>query len=160
GFNPFRWLRQSWQLQELRKFLTTFSSVRDKQTVYSLICEVATKLTAAEKADIIIWDSERQLWQLFTSQLQLENSSWVNCSLAPFWQADKVAQIQVTSLDPKEKEFLGIRTSNLLYLLPFLTQNKETMKLLVYLEQGSLFPEDDLSLLQVLLEQASLNLNN
>lgn len=160
GLNPFRWLRQSWQLRELRDFLNKFSTIRDKQLVYQLICEVAVEVTGAKKAEIVIWDSEKQIWQFLNSQTQLAGSVLATGNLAAFWQMNQACQIKAFNLHASEMEVLGLVSSDLLYVLPFFRQNDKKLKLLVYLEHGSLFPEDDLSLLQILLEQAGLNLDN
>lgn len=163
AFASPRWLRQMWQMLELKQYLEEIRSLENR-TVAGMIDLLHQSVARAMDTDMIVvalWDD--------TAQVLEPQRTVRNVSPADFdadgvvWQAWRdrtpVARQQryLTGADAQVMQKLDAET---LFVVPLITSDRAIGLVMVFLRFGSLFVDDDLRLLEIYAQQTVTMLEN
>lgn len=167
AFATPRWLRRTWQMEELRNFL--------QQTATK---SAAERLSATEGLNNLCTAAIRAVGDFAAAVVQETDTGWtlhsatdtVLLSSIPAdggevftkaWQGHKPASIRLaTDSAVGERRLRETVGANTMYLIPIATLERDWGLLVVFMRRGSLFMEDDLSLLALLAQQNAIILEN
>ena len=161
------WLRRSWQLEELYKFLRLGQGraigERARETIDSL-CSAAVAAAGGLVAVSAFWDEAAQ--QLFLRSPPGCSGVWERVVpgdgvLGRAWRERKpVVARTLVELSPPEAQVASSIGARGLLAVPIATQERAFGLLVLFYAQRPLFPADDAAMLTLLAEQSALALAN
>ncbi|GEM_PF-1350512 len=167
GFAPPRWLSRAWQLTELDNFLTRLGSrsAAERMMVSESMAELclAAHRAVGSMATGIVQQTEPTLeWTLSYQvdpfpQVSLDGVTIIARAFAEGVRGLVRASDSLPQADRRLLESVGADT---LLAVPIATRARRWGVLLVFLKYGSLFVDDDLSLLALLAQQSAIFLEN
>jgi signal transduction histidine kinase len=161
GFAPPRWLRQMWQLDELRKYLRQVQQPGEISAARILdeLEAAVTRTMGTNLVLIALWDKDQQ-------KLTLEkNAEYADFSMDGFiktaWthQKPQVVHRSIT-LSQSDIQLFDRFNAGAVLLVPIATTDLTLGMLIVFLQYGSLFADDDLDLLNIFAQQTAVHLEN
>ncbi len=166
GFAPPRWLRQSWQFMELRNYLLQDLPTLHSQSAPSVLArlrQAVMRAVGTDKVFVALWDRDGQ-------KLVLENIPEAS-ALRGFnlnegifkqvWQQSEPTVVyKRVGLSTEDIRLMNDLEAEMLFFVPFATNEGAVGLLLVFLEHGSLFVDDDLNLLTIFAQQTAMLLEN
>ncbi len=162
GFMTPAWLRRTWQLSELQRFLTEMAgkpaAERAPETL-AMLCRAATRSVGALGAAVFLWDEKQKRLVLRDSNLEALPLSTLKAdtgAIGEVWRAQEGQLIRtLASLgDDAEMASLAIGAKSL-YLVPIATAARRWGLVLVFQFAEPLFAADDLDLLALLADQSA-----
>jgi signal transduction histidine kinase len=165
GFAPPRWLRQAWQLGELRTYLRRVQKIGGDSPKSEILAELYDAVSRAMGTPAVV----KVLWDEESEKLVLHKSSHSPTSTDLYfegvvqraWRERTPLVVQrKDGLDPQDVRLLESFRAGTLLLVPIATSERALGVLLVFLEYGSLFVEDDLDLLNIFAQQTAFILEN
>ncbi len=166
GFAPPRWLRQGWQFEELRAYLLEDIAKLDKLSpvdVLARLRQAVMRAMGAQKVFIALWDTDNSVLRLQeqANKFPLTDDTINTGIVRRVWQVDEPTLVQkMVDLSDSDRQMMRALDSEMLFIVPIATQDTPLGVLLVFLEYGSLFADDDLSLLNVFSQQTAIFLEN
>jgi PAS domain S-box-containing protein len=164
GLSTPRWLKQTWQLKELRGFLAQMMTDENPATsaeIYEFLCHGAIDTTGAVRAVVAHRNDRSSDWTLHHA-----NDTQNTCTLSSAgiiertWHKQTMVAILSSELDADEKDCLQPANANLIYIVPSRANKQTELILFVFLEHGVLFVDDDLHILSLFVEQCEIVLEN
>jgi PAS domain S-box-containing protein len=163
AFAPPAWLRQTWQLRELRRFLLDQAGrppeMRAAQAL-PLLCETAERATGARASLAAVWDAAeaRLVVRTATQPALLEAQLRVEVAPGPVHEAwhewRPVAQTQQPATADGSQALARALEAEMIYVVPLGTHERRRGLLVALLPRPPLFADDDLALLALLGEEA------
>ncbi|MCC6616112.1 MAG: PAS domain S-box protein [Anaerolineae bacterium] len=164
GLASPQWLRQTWQFSELHEFLlqvTRSSPPATTAAVYNTLCYGTLKVTGGSQANILVKQDDPARWMLHNPSVVGDPAPVEMVSdLEQYWQQRSPAAIAVKTLNPGLREELRIGNAELLYVVPMVREDRVWGLVLVLLEHGSLFVDDDLQIISLFAEESAIVLEN
>lgn len=165
GFAPPRWLRRSWQLAELYRFLRQMA-VRGRQEessqLLNRLCQAAVRAVGGIAAVVALWDeAQAQLVVRAADAPRRLPASLAVGDGAPgrAWQERRVTYAQQPAdFGPGGSELATQLQAGALLAVPITTQERAWGLLLVFNWRLPLFVSDDLALLELFTEQTAVAL--
>jgi signal transduction histidine kinase len=165
GFAPPRWLRRTWRLDELQRFLqATAGKPASERAVGMLdsLCSTAVRAVGGRAAVAATGPAE-------AAQLNIEATTHPalysgtldlgNAIMARAWKERRpTAARRPDHLSPEGKRLASQVGATSLLAVPIQTAERAWGLLIVLLQRSLLFPDDDLGLLALLCEQAAMAL--
>lgn len=163
GFTPPRWLLQSWQYTELRHYLLhDIAIMNNRSPAYVLmhLRQAVTRAIGTQQVYVALWDGTATTWTIDqTPEALALNVSQLHPVLDDWdWQARVVLKRSPRS--PQQLALLQTVQAEMLFIVPIATSDSRLGALLVFLEYGSLFVDDDLNLLAIFAQQTAVFLEN
>jgi signal transduction histidine kinase len=164
GFAPPRWLRQAWQLTELRNFLQYIQNSGEKtssELLDNLCIAVTRTMGTATNAVVILQDEEskRLLLQKPVASPILE--LYLEGIIQEVWQKRQpIALSRSSDLRIEDVRSMENQHAETMIIVPVATNDRVLGLLIVFFQYGSLFVDDDLSLLTIFASQTSVILEN
>lgn len=164
GFAPPRWLRQSWQLAELRDYLEHVQKSGDQpleEIVYRLRLAV-TRAMGTDKIAVALLDNESQKLVLQETSASPELSDFpLDGVVQRAWQKQEpMALYKSSGLAASDLQLMEKLDVETWLIVPIATSDRDFGLLMVFLEYGSLFVDDDLSLLTIFAEQKAIRIQH
>jgi diguanylate cyclase (GGDEF)-like protein/PAS domain S-box-containing protein len=163
GFAPPRWLRQTWQLIELQRFLrrTGGRSAADRANkVLEDLCEAANNAVGGTEAVVALWDESRKrlVIQPLSEYPKLSGElAATEGVIGAAWQERKpIVAFQPSRFGPEDARLMVAVGASGLFAIPITRPAGAWGLLLVFRRVHPLFPTDDLNLLTLLAEQSAI----
>jgi signal transduction histidine kinase len=167
GFVPPGWLRQSWQLTELQRFLQAMAGRAADQRVAATLkqlCLTGTRSVGGLAAAVALSDKTGQQLTICAAHGHPVLAGQFTASegaIGRAWQALQPTVARTPTdfgmdVTPPTAE-IGVGA---LLVVPIATAERAWGLLLVFLNRGPLFATDDLNLLRLLTEQSAIALNS
>lgn len=166
GFAPPRWLRQGWQFAELRTYLLdniTKTDNKSASAVLSQLRQAVIRSMGTQNVFVALWDDDNKALMLEenASTSALANAYLNEGIIRRVWQDDQPTTVyKRVELGSQDMRLLQVMKAETLFIVPIATQDTPLGVLLVFLEYGSLFADDDLSLLNIFAQQTAIFLEN
>jgi PAS domain S-box-containing protein len=167
GFAPPRWLRRAWQLTELDSFLTRLGRRSAAERMIASesmaeLCLAAHRAVGGLATGIVQQTEPDKEWILSYQvdpfpQVSLNGVSVIARALTEGVKGFLRTSDNLRHADRNLLESVGADT---LLVVPIATTGRAWGVLLVFLKYGSLFIDDDLSLLALLAQQSAIFLEN
>jgi len=160
-----QWLRQTWQFSELHQFLLQVTRSTQPATaaaVYNVLCHGTLKVTGGSQANILLKQESPARWMLHNPKDFDDEPAPVRTAddFEPYWDKRSPTAIAVKTLSPAVREELRIGNAELLYVVPLARDQRVWGLVLVLLEHGSLFVDDDLQIISLFAEESAIVLEN
>ncbi|MEW5986259.1 MAG: ATP-binding protein [Chloroflexota bacterium] len=165
GFAPPRWLRRSWQLVELHRFLQETAEPRangQSEAVLTLLGQAAIRSVGGLAANVALWDAAQSHFNLHPT------SHWPALigpvvadegAIGRAWGEKRpLAANTVAELGPEGGRLAAAVRARAMLVVPITAAHANWGLLLVFLRFGSLFATDDLNALALLVEQSGITL--
>lgn len=167
AFTPPRWLRRTWQLSEMYDFLRLSAQLLSEQRTNDLLntlCTSATRITDGRATLVTLWDEAQNRFIVRASDnphLGEVNFSKDDPDIQRTWQAFRpmTVHLPVEASTGLYRLAISIGAATL-YLIPIATAQHIWGVLIIFLRQGSLFPDDDLQLLSLFAGQGAITLEH
>jgi signal transduction histidine kinase len=166
GFVPPSWLRQTWQLSELQRFLrvTTGRSADERATTtLDQLCLMGTRAVGGLAAAVALSDEAGQQLTIRTSSAYPALAGSLTVSGGAIGRAWHERQPTVARA---EADFgldiaplAAVAGAGALFAVPIATTQHAWGLLVIFLNRGPLFATDDLNLLALFTEQAAIALD-
>jgi len=164
GFAPPRWMRQSWQLSELRDYLQQVPNPAEQSRgeILDQLCQAVTRTMGTDNVAIALWEKARQelVFQKISNAVPLDDLN-LDGVIREAWKDQKPRVVykspQMAGNDLRLMEKMDAET---LLIIPIETNENVLGLLMVFLEYGSLFIDDDLNLLTIFTQQTAILLEN
>lgn len=170
SFAPPRWLRYGWKFTELRNYLLPDTEALRSQLPTEILERLRLAIVGTintNKVSILLWDEKtrtlisqntQEIDQLATIDL---NSEVGKGAIKAVWE-DKLARVvyHTSELTRSDADLMKAVDAEALYLVPIATGDHTLGLILVFLEYGSLFVDDDLKLLTIFAQQTAIILEN
>jgi PAS domain S-box-containing protein len=166
GFSTPRWLRRSWQLQELYLFLRQLSAQRgfDRKVIFEELTSAAMRTAGGMAAMTARWEDDTGQLHIETAANHASTVEGLETALGAnkfFWNDRTARVVRIpndadANLSAWAKHF-GIRT---LIVVPIKGSVQPWGVLIVMLRYAPLFAQDDLDLLNLLVEQSATALEH
>jgi PAS domain S-box-containing protein len=169
GFTPPRWLRNTWQLRELRSFLLlmTAKPMYERLSVATSVnelCQSAIRAVGGVASAVVRQQtSAREI----AAQIGLEGGQLNTVLNAPdgiieqcFLTAAPLSVCAADAISASDRALLASVSAEMMHASPILTTEGVWGIALVFHRSGALFPEDDLALLNLLTQQSAVFLEN
>lgn len=169
GFAPPRWLRRSWQLAELHRFLrqsTGRSINQDMPEALTNVCEAATRSVGAIASVALLGEkSQRSLRIAALDGISLGQNELVlneNGASTRAWylQQPDIARTPDEFGLVEARHLAATSGARSLFAIPIATAIHTPGMLLVLLRSTPLFADDDLAMLSLFSEQSAITLDN
>ncbi|MEO8611477.1 MAG: ATP-binding protein [Chloroflexota bacterium] len=164
GFAPPRWLRQMWQLDELRNYLRQVqqSGETTSARVLDNLDSAVTRAMGTKIAVIALWDKESDKLVLQkTSEVPSLSDFYVEGVIQAAWRDQRAHVVYKSSqLSTGDVQLMTQLDAEALMIVPIATNDLTLGLLLVFLQYGSLFVDDDLDLLTIFAQQTAVHLEN
>ena len=164
GFSTPVALRRAWQEPELRRFLSRAASLPRLPSVAAIVAELergAAESTGAPSATVGLFDRHRNKLQyhersgaIFETEPDALIGGKVFTEGRPFFTAD------ARRSDPANAQLYSQRNATAVVGAPIASDGRPLGVLLVYAPRAPIFAEDDLSLVQLLADQAAVVLES
>jgi signal transduction histidine kinase len=164
GFAPPRWLRQAWQLTELRNFLQYIQKSGDKTSTEILdsLCAAVTRVMGTTTlAAVVLWDEDQKRLILQKISSSPVTDLYLDGIVQEAWQK-KTPLVFYKSSDLSSEDVRSIEKLNAetILIAPIATNDRVLGLVMVFFEYGSLFVDDDLNLLNIFASQTAVILEN
>jgi signal transduction histidine kinase len=164
GFAPSRWLRQAWQLTELRDYLQRVHKSDDKTLpgIVDRLRQAVIRTMGTEKAMIALWDkaNERLVLQNLPT-LPALSDFYLDGVIQNAWRKQSpVVVYRSDNLSKDDLQLMQTFASETLLIIPIVTNDRPLGLLMVFLQYGSLFVEDDVNLLAIFTQQTAVLIEN
>ncbi|MBI1282440.1 MAG: hypothetical protein GC179_30215 [Anaerolineaceae bacterium] len=166
GFAPPRWLRQGWQFNELRNYLLQDISTLESQTALTVMASLRKAVMHAVGTDMVfvaLWDqdSKKLVLEDIPQAAALKGFNLNDGIIKEAWQKTRPTVIDnLAKLSENDAQIIQLLKAEMLFIVPIATDEGAVGVLLVFLEFGSLFVEDDLNLLAIFAQQTAILLEN
>jgi signal transduction histidine kinase len=164
GFAPPRWLRQSWQLAELRDYLENIqkSGTQTLAEIVDRLSLAVTRATGTDNVVIALMDDDTNQLVLQKSLLPLDPLSFpLDGVVQHAWERQEpMAVYKSPGLAVSDLRLMEKLDVEMWLIVPIATSDRAFGLLMVFLEYGSLFVDDDLSLLAIFAEQKAIRLQH
>lgn len=167
GFAPPRWLRQTWQFDELHQFLrqTSRQFTYNRMVTFEQLSVAALRTVDGAAAAITTYDPYQENWRLILAgepPLQTDRLDDELNAIGKAWKEQKADVVQVSHL-PKDSvpdiyRWAKTLDARALFMIPIKGASHPWGLLIVALRNDPLFLRDDLELLTLLAEQSSIQL--
>ncbi|MGQ0602129.1 MAG: sensor histidine kinase [Anaerolineales bacterium] len=165
GFAPPRALRQAWQLTELHRFLNESAGksaeARAAETL-PYLCTMATRAVGGRAAAAALWDeTQQQLVIRAATQPALSGAVSAHAgAVGRAWQTQQPAFVRtLVEAAPEVRRMAATLDTRAVLAAPIATVEHKWGVLIVLLQRGPLFPNDDMDLLMLFTEQSALALD-
>ena len=166
GFTPPRWLRRTWQMDEIRSFLMQMTSkTADERltTAESLnnLCSAALHAVGGFAA-AVVEEADGEWVVRYSTDPVLENIGTDGAKLfSRAWQQRVPTTVQLLPKPNTSEGHLHETVgAKLMFLVPIVTAERDWGLLVVFMRYGSLFIDDDLNILALLAQQNATLLEN
>jgi len=166
GFVPPRWLRRMWQLAEAENYLTGISRkpMEESTQIAEIgvdICLAARRSVGAIAAGVVRKNDDNQQWNLLYAD-DASKIPWDEAASSALENDNKSPRYVRASKQMAEgvRHLLTSVGADSVLVVPMDTTTRSWGLLLVFLQYGSLFIEDDLHLVSLLTEQSAIVLEN
>lgn len=166
GFAPPQWLRQAWQHAELRKYLQ--DQQRPDGSTDSIINRLQESVTRGLGTNVIdvkvaLWDDARE--KLIVQEARAASTPEQTLLLSPTieqaWESQSPIVLFETSVETAEDvKMMALHNAKSMLAVPLATNEQSLGMLVVFLQHGSLFVDEDLALLRIFAQQAAIVLQN
>lgn len=165
GFAPPRWLRRSWQLAELHRFLQETAVQRasgQSEAVLTLLSQAATRSVGGLMASVALWDAAQvrfnlhptPRWPILGGPVVVDEGV-----IGRAWQEGRpLAANTAAELGAEGGRLAAAVRARAMLVAPITAADTGFGLLLVFLRVGSLFATDDLNALALLTEQSGITL--
>lgn len=164
GFAPPRWLRRTWQLTELHKFLQSSSIDLEEspQRLMARLADFAVRTVGGMKAIAGLWDDSTQSL-IFEGQTAYQDALSTLIDepnvTAKVWRERKPRFLSRSDASGASEARLASEIdSKSMFVIPVSKAEHPLGLLLVFMRYSSLFPDDDLDILRLLAEQSATDL--
>ncbi|HSH04727.1 MAG TPA: histidine kinase dimerization/phospho-acceptor domain-containing protein, partial [Anaerolineae bacterium] len=167
GFATPQWLRRMWQLNELYAFLKVLGQEKaggDEAQLLNLLEQAALQAVGGHVVTTAVVDKDERL--RFRSIAAYEGVEGIDLPANGVIKQAGVERregVVIKKDDPlllsEEKQLLDLVEANSVFVIPIETVENIFGVLLVFLPMSSLFPADDLVLLELLADQGAVTLN-
>ncbi len=166
GFAPPRWLLHGWQFAELRNYLLQNTSKLDSQsasTVMARLRQAVMHTVATDAVFVALWDQDQN--KLIVDDIPeaaaLQGFDLNDGLVKQSWQkAEPTVIDRAANLSENDVRLMKAFNAEMLFIVPIATTEGAIGVLLVFLENGSLFVDDDLTLLTIFAQQTAILLEN
>ncbi|QPC81281.1 PAS domain S-box protein [Phototrophicus methaneseepsis] len=170
GFATPRWLRRTWQYDELRSFLTYIGQqpvhTHSLKSFVNELCTTANEAVTGLASFVLAKNEEDHTWEVIGSnqgQAINMNPAMLNDSniINKVWQTQKECFIsEKSSMEKLDDKVLPRTDANAFLIIPVTSLEHMLGVLVVMMSQDPLFLQDDLALLRLLAQQAAVFLKN
>lgn len=167
GFAPPRWLRQGWQFTELRAYLLQDMPKLDSRFSQNMLNRLRVAVTRAigtNRVVVALWDEDsKKLVLQDTPESALLADFNLNAGgvIRNAWQGTGTRLVYKSAgLNTEDVRLMQAFDAEVLFIVPIATADRALGILLVFLEYGSLFVDDDLGLLTIFAQQTAIILEN
>lgn len=169
GFTPPRWLRNIWQLRELRSFLLlmTGKPMYERLSVATSVnelCHSAIRAVGGVASAVV---RQQTVAREIAAQIGLEGGQLNGVLNVPdgiieqcFLTAAPLSVCTADAISASDRALLTSVGAETMHASPILTTEGVWGIALVFHRSGALFPEDDLALLSLLTQQSAVFLEN
>ena len=167
GFAPPRWLRRAWQFGELSDYLARISSKSSGERFnitesMTELCHTANRAVGGVASGIAQRDDTDQKWmvrfQVGDDMPELLNDGGI---IRQTYQSGTPGFLRATRQSSVlDHELLKSVGADTLLVVPIVTSERTWGLLLVFLKYNSLFIDDDLNLITLLVRQSAMFLEN
>ncbi len=166
GFVPPRWLRQTWQFNELHHFLDRHSSrlTIDRSITFDELSTAALRTVGGATAVVAECDLDGKHLKLEIrgkSPFRAENLDDGVDAIGKAWKEQKADVVQVSKQTGSEiHRWAQSFNAQALFIIPIKGALHPWGLLIIVLRNDPLFPQDDLDLLALLAEQSAIQLDH
>lgn len=163
GFAPPAWLRRAWQEPEVRAFLGRAATLPRLPTTRQIVQELergAASSLGAPAAVITLWDHTDQVLRAYVASESFEVKPGEMIGGRAFATQRPLFWTDPARHDPAHADLYRQYNANALLAVPITAGEKRLGALVVYGPRASIFAEDDLSLAQLLADQAAVILES
>ena len=166
GFAPPRWLLHGWQFAELRNYLLQNRSKLDSQSVSTVMARLRQAVmdtVATDAVFVVLWnqDQNKLIVDDIPETASLQGFNLNEGMIKQSWQKTEPTVIdRSASLSENDARLMKAFNAEMLFIVPVATKEGAIGVLLVFLEYGSLFVDDDLTLLTIFAQQTAILLEN
>lgn len=175
AFVPPGWLRQSWQLPELQRYLRKVNKAGPAERVTTAareLCASATRVGGGIASAIALWDEEKKELAITQSSGFDEGPQRLGDGAAPrsflpstyiyqnAWSRGLAVAASTADLEPGEYPLATYSGATGILAVPIVAAGRRRGVIVVYGLHRSLFPDDDIGLLQLLSDQYAAALEN
>ncbi|MBK9054918.1 MAG: hypothetical protein IPL78_29645, partial [Chloroflexi bacterium] len=169
GFSPPRWLRRAWQLAELRDYLLQINTKRMAERLnvaesLDELCQVVSRATGGYITAVAQEDADTGRWRLHPVAGQeefvdpyLEHEGIIRRVLRDH-TPDFIRTL--SELSAGDRRLLAMVDADTLLVSAIAAAERNWGLLLVFMKHGSLFIEDDLSVVMLIAQQSAMFLEN
>jgi signal transduction histidine kinase len=166
GFAPPQWLRQAWQSSELRQYLQ--DSQQSNGNAGSMVKRLTESVTRGLGTNVIdvkvaLWDDAREklIVQETGEVVRSSHKLLLSPTIEQAWESQSPIVLLEKSIETAEDvKMMSLRQAKSMLAVPITTNEQSLGMLIVFLQHGSLFVEEDLALLQIFAQQAAIVLQN
>jgi signal transduction histidine kinase len=165
GFAPPRWLRRSWQLEEVHTFLqesiATNPAEEKPARLLDRLAQFALRTVGGMRAVAALWaDTQHQF--IFSEQdkdLPELDRLMSEGLIASVWASGKPRFVQLRNgISQAEQQLADALDARSVFIIPIRKLDHPLGMLLVFMRYSSLFPDDDTEILRLLAEQSATDL--
>ncbi len=166
GFAPPRWLRQSWQFMELRNYLLQDLPTLHTQSASSVLVrlrQAVMRAVGTDKVFVALWDREgnKLVLENVPEAAALRDFNLNEGIFKQVWRQPEPTMVYNTArLSADDIRLMKTLDAEMMFFVPFATNEGAVGLLLVFLEFASLFVDDDLNLLTIFAQQTAMLLEN
>jgi len=167
GFATPRWLRQVWQLVELRNYLLGYVQKFAGKTSTEILDRLCLAVTQAIGFSVAVValrdkDNEQLVLQKTSESTPIADFDWqAEGVVKQVWRDQKQAVVYKTAqLSSGDTGLMQTLDAETLLIVPIATNERSLGLLLVFLQHGSLFVDDDVNLLTIFAQQTAIVLEN
>jgi signal transduction histidine kinase len=164
GFLPPAWLREAWQMREVRKLLAALAQMETRERLDGnavLLCQSAMGAVGGSDARLVIRDDGG--WRVVTPRGEAAQGTLSDVSLErieALLSAETPRDLEPTShLGPEISSWIQAVQARRVLAVPVLSPGRRWGMLLVALRDVPLFLEDDLELVRLLCDQIAMRLD-
>lgn len=166
GFAPPHWLRQAWQHAELRQYLQ--DSQRPDGSTNTIISRLQESVTRGLGTNVIdvkvaLWDDAREklVFQEADTASQPEQTLLLSSTIEQAWEAQSpIVLLEKGVQTAEDVKLMSLHNAKSMLAVPLTTNEQSIGMLVVFLQHGSLFVDEDLALLRIFAQQAAIVLQN
>jgi signal transduction histidine kinase len=165
GFAPPRWLRRTWQLNELNRFLRALMGrplLERAQYVLDFVVDASVRVVGGRAAVAALWDEADEVLRIRASNHPAVSDGVlvVNAgTIGRAWLEKRPAFARNPfDLSPQGKKLAQPLGAEALYAIPIVLDRVSWGILVVLLQRSPLFADDDIELLALFAEQTALAL--
>ncbi len=164
AFAPPRWLRSTWQTNELYAFLREFAG-KDTQArateILPYLCQAATRVVGGRASYVALWDEANHTLVVQAGDKAGSLGDALFPETGPIrraWDERKPQIGKRASLSPEGLELADKAGASVLVAVPIQTAERAWGVLITLMQRPPVFPQDDLALLALYTEQTALAL--
>lgn len=167
GFAPPQWLRQAWQHAELRQYLQ--DSQQPDSSTDGIIRRLQESVTRGLGTNVIdvkvaLWDDKFEKLIVHKSDetvLTAPHHLMLSPTIEQAWESQSPIVLLEQSVERAEDvKMMTLHKAKSMLAVPLATNEQSMGMLVVFLQHGSLFVDEDLALLRIFAQQAAIVLQN